>query len=1150
MSEGNAQGTRRDLTFGIAAELVAAGFADAQEIGRGAFGIVYQCAESALDRAVAVKVLDSAVDDQDRTRFLREQRALAKFSTHPNIVQVLTTDTTVTGRPFIVMPLHRRGSLEARIRADGPLPWQEVLSVGVKLAGALATAHACGVIHRDVNPANVLITDYGEPQLADFGIARVGGAFETATGLIAGTPAYTAPEVVRGEPPTVSSDIYGLGATLFTILTGHAAFERRAGESMVAQFVRMTAEPVPDLRSAGVPAMVCTVLEAAMATDPADRPATAQDFGERLRTVQFSCGLPLDTMAAPAQDGSVETMSAVGGQPIPPTTTTAATALHPQPTPTTRYRPPTTLRRLVDRPRLLETLQEGQSSRLVLIHGPAGFGKSTLAAQWAHALDADGVRVAWLAIAEDDNNVVWFLSHLVEAIRQARPALAIELTQILEEGSSPAAPQVMAALINEIHDSGQPVAVVIDDWHQVTSPATLAAMEFLLDNGCHHLRLIVTSRTRTGLPLGRMSVQDELVEIDESALRFDSGETADFLVGVKRLHLSDADLDRLRESTEGWVAALQLASLSLRGKENPEEYLDQISGQHYAIGEYLMENVVGALEPTMLDFVTRTAVTDTICGDLAQTLTGVQSGQERLEEVRRRDLFLRSVDDELRWFRYHGLFADFLRRKLIQQHPGLLEQLHLTASTWFARHEMLTEAVDHALAAGAAQQAKQLVQECADTLIEDSRMATFLGLVAKLPAAITVADPRLQLSVAWANISLQRPTATRTALDRVDAALATAAPDDPVNADLRIQADVARAAEHLVTDRFKDFPDAAAARLQQPVRPFFANVAATTAAAAAFYRFDFAGARRWHAWAAPYRTRANGPAGVVYGACIAGKAAAEQLDIAEAEAIFRSALTLARNTSSRSHATRLASGLLGELLYQKGQCIEAAELLAPGPGVEAGAMEFLVAAYGTGARLAAVRGDLDAARQRLDEGQTVAEKLALPRLSARILNERVQLGLPITDEDRHTLEHLPAYRRQPNHTLAVTAELTYDSAIRLLLSQQSPDAAAHAVADAERIVAEIHTQPRPRALLQAQLLYGGCLCAAGRTDQAIACLAPALSRCAELGLVRVAVDSGPAIAPVVETLLDAPEGPGRPPRPFLRQVLNEIDEIGGRRYHE
>ncbi|MET8877099.1 protein kinase [Nocardia sp. NPDC004604] len=1150
MSEGNAEGTQRDLTFGIAADLAAAGLADAREIGRGAFGVVYRCTDSALDRDVAVKVLGSTVDDEDRTRFLREQRALGKFSTHPNIVQVLTTDVTPTGRPFIVMPFHPRGSLDARIRADGPLSWQEVLAVGVKLAGALATAHACDVVHRDVNPANVLISDYGEPQLADFGIARVGGAFETAAGVVAGTPAYMAPEVIRGEPPTVRSDIYGLGATLFAALTGHAAFERQAGESMMAQFVRITSEPVPDLRSAGVPAMVCTVLEAAMAIEPADRPATAREFGERFRTVQFSCGLPVDTMPAPEHDEPVETVSVAGRQPISRTMSTAATALRPQSAPTTRFRPPTTLRRLVDRPRLLEILREGQSRRLVLIHGPAGFGKSSLAAQWAHALEADGVRAAWLVIAEDDNNVVWFLSHLVEAIRQVRPTLAIELTQILEEHSASAAQQVMTALINEIHDSAEPIAVVIDDWHQVDSPATLAAMEFLLDNGSHHLRWIVTSRTRTGLPLGRMSVQDELVEIDETALRFDSGETTDFLVGAKRLHLSDADVDRLRESTEGWVAALQLASLSLRGKKDPGDYLDQITGQHYAIGEYLMENVVGELEPTMLDFVMRTAVTDTICGDLAEALTGVRSGQEQLEEVRRRDLFLRGVDDELRWFRYHALFADFLRRRMVRQHPGLLEQLHLTASTWFAEHERLTEAVDHALAAGAAEQAKQLVQEHADTLIEDSRMATFLGLVKKLPGEITVADPRLQLSVAWANISLQRPAASRTALDRVDAALATAAPDDTGTAELRIQADVTRTAEYLVTDRFKDFPDAAVAWLQQPVSPFLASVAATTAEAAAYHRFDFAGARRWHAWAEPYRTRIKGLAGVVYGACIAGQAAAEQLDIAGAEELFRSAFALARNSGSHSHATRLASGLLGELLYQKGKYAEAAQLLASSHGIETGAVEFLVATYGTGARLAAVRGDVEAARRRLDEGQTVAERIALPRLTARLLNERVRLGLPITDEDRHMLEHLPTYQRQPNHPLAVTAELTHESAIRLLLAQQSPAAAERAAAAAEQIVAEIRTQPRPRALLQTQLLYGGCLSVAGRTDQAIACLTPALSRCAELGLVRMAVDSAPAIGPVVETLLAAAEAPGLPPRLFLRQILNEIDGISERTHHE
>ncbi|MFD0360940.1 protein kinase [Nocardia sp. GCM10030253] len=1136
MSDDGIEGTQRDLRFGIAAELAEAGFDDAREVGRGGFGVVYRCIEHALDRAVAVKVLSTEVDVDGRARFLREQRALGRFSGHPNVVQVLRADITATGRPFIVMPFHRRGSLDSRIRTTGPVPWQEVLSIGVKLAGALASAHAVGVVHRDVNPGNVLLTDYGEPQLADFGIARIGDMFETATGLVAGTPAYTAPEVLKGAPPSAASDVYGLGATLFCLLTGHAAFARRNGESMVAQFVRITSEPVPDLQAQGVPPLLHAAIEIAMAPDPADRPASARDFGERLRNLQFACGLPVDTLAVPI--GAEATASATAHA-VSRTSQTPVTAAS---TPTTRYRPRTSPHRLVERPALLRLLRDGQSRRLVLIHAPAGFGKSTLATQWADILEADGLSVTWLTVDTDDDNVVWFLSHLVEAVRHVRPTLAAELAQILEERASDAARHVMTMLINEIHAHGETVAVVIEDWHLITSPATIAAMEFLLDNGCHHLRMIITSRNRTGLPLGRMRVQDELVEIDEGQLRFDTAETARFLAGVEGVELDASEIDNLCESTEGWVAALQLTALSLRGKDRPGKYLDQISGQHYTIGEYLMENVVAALDPPVLDFLMRTTVTATICGDLAAVLAEVPSGQQMLEDLYEQDLFLRSVDGDLRWFRYHGLFADYLRRRLIRQHPGLIEQLHATASTWFAAHDMLAEAVDHALAAGTPDRAVRLIEEHADELLENARMATLLGLVAKLPTSLGIDNPRLQLAIAWATIALQRTPATRTALERVDSAIASLPADDALGTDLRAEAAVARAADSMVMDRCAELPDDVTARLQAPIRPFLANALAATASAIALCRFDFEGAARWHEWAAPYRTRTTGPFGAVYSHCIAGLAAFDRLDIVDAEASYRTALRLALETGTQSHATRQSSALLGDLLYETGQFVEAEELLAPWPGMEGGTIEVLLAVYGTGARLAALRGDLDTAEARLDEGQRIADHLMQPRVAARILNERVRQDLPIPEADREKLEHLPTYRRQPDAILAVTSELAQDSAVRLLLAQNSVASIRSATARAEQLVRVIESQQRPRALLHAQLLYNCCLSASGRSDTAAALLAPLLRRCAELGLVRTVVDSGPAIAPVLETLSKASDEKTRPPGLFLRQVLAAIDQ--------
>ncbi|MGQ4615611.1 protein kinase domain-containing protein [Nocardia sp. R7R-8] len=1126
--------TKPDLGTRIEAELAAAGFGDAQEIGRGGFGVVYRCVENFLDRVVAVKVLDSEVTDEERSRFLREQRSMGSFAAHPHIVQVLHAELTASGRAYLVMPFHSRGSLLERIRADGPLPWEEVLSVGVKIAGALATAHIRGTVHRDVNPDNILLTDYGEPQLSDFGIACMVDGFVSADGFVAGTPAFIAPEVLQGAEPAPSGDIYSLGATLFCLLTGRAAFERQHGESLVAQFVRITCQPVPDLRGDGVPASLCAAIESAMATNPAERPVTAQAFGEVLRNVQYSAGLAVDSMMLPAE---VQIPRAEASKPRRPETGgELARAL--VPTPSTRYRPPTASRPPVQRRHLLDTLRDGGPRRLVLIHGPAGFGKSTLASEWADVLVSQGVRVGWLSVDSDDNNVIWFLSHLIEAVRRAFPEVATGLTAMLEERSGDAVQQVMATVIDEIHRNDQPVAVVVDDWHRVTSPTAIEAMEFLLDRGCHHLRMVITSRSRKGLPLGRMRVRDELIEIDEVALRFDDDEAAAFLADIDGLSLTPEEVNRLRESTEGWAAALQLASLSLRGQKDPGAYISRVSGRNFAIGEYLMENVIGRLEPEVIEFLMRTAVSDRICGDLAELLTGVPSGQEMLEEIRQRDLFLRGLDDDLQWFRYHGLFADFLRRTLIRRHPGLLEELHLVSSEWFAMHGFLAEAVDHALSADAADRAITLVEDHAEELLLLSRNATFSGLAAKLPESLTNLAPRLQIQTAWADITVQRPTEASAALDRAEALLAAASADGEAALEIML----ARTAIALITDHPARIPDQLAALADRQPRPFLAQALALTTMMAALYRFDFVETDRWHQWLQPYRPLAQGPFALMHADCFAGMAAAERLDVEAAETLYRNALQLALKTGSQSHATRLASSLLGELLYEKGQFIEAEQLIETGMHLEGGMVDYPLAAYGTGVRLAAVRGELAAVEQRLEEGADMAAELRLPRLAARIVNERVRLGLPISDGEREALENLGPFVEQTTRGLALAAELEQDSAIRLLLSEGSAESADRARRRAERLVRRIARQQRPRALLHAQLLYGCCLAATGKTAQATSMLHSALDRCAEQGLVRVVVDSGRRLLPIIEMVYSKTTRISGPTRPFLRQVLAEFEQ--------
>ena len=1090
----------------VRAELRSAGFVDPEEIGRGGFGAVYRCGQPELDRTVAVKVLTSHMDPDNLERFLREQRAMGRLSGHPHIVTMMQVGTTDSGRPYIVMQYHPKGSLHERIRQRGVLDWAASLRLGVRISGALEAAHRAGTLHRDVKPANILLTDYGEPQLTDFGIARIVGGFQTSVGAVAGSPGFTAPELLRGVRPTAASDVYGLGATLFCTLTGHAAFERHSGEEVFAHFLRLTTEPVADLRQGEVPDDVCRLVGRAMATDPAGRPATAAEFGEELRAAQRRHQLTVDDMALPGDIEAAPAQSETGpatGAYVPSIVTPTPTT---PPAPAAKYRPPTPAGALVPRDRLITALRADRPRRLTLIQAPSGFGKSTLAAQWLDVLSDEGIEVAWLTVDEDDDNPVWFLSHLIESIRRIRPTLADDLGQVLAAHLDEAARYVLTALLDRIDAGTGDVALVIDDWHRVTGDESVAALAFLLENAGERLRVIVTSRSRSGLPLGRLRVRDELVVIDATALRFDATESRSLLVDVGQLRLAGPQVEALAATTDGWVAALQLAALSLRGGTDPAQLIGHLSG-HDDIGEFLAANVLDALEPELLEFLLLTAITERTCGSLASALAGVRRGQAMLEQVEARGLFLQRVGADRTWFRYHHLFRDYLRARLERDRAEEVDRLHRVASDWFAEHDMLNEAVDHALAAGDPDRAVELVEQDETDLLERGEMTTLLGIVAKLPEQLAVARGRIQLVTAWANALLQRPAETGTALTRFHTALERSDLPDTERADLRAEADVLRSVGEVFADRLAAVDALTADALSRPqslpIR--VAGAAANVAMIAATLRFDYPAALRWQEFAGPYHAR-MGPYVAIYGHCFTGIAYREQLDLPAAEEAFHQAVELAIATlGPYSHAARLAGALLGELRYETGELEEAARLLDESDqlGTAGGGVDFMIARYVIGARARSALGDRVTAAQRLTAGQRVATDLDLPRLAARIANERIRSGI---DPELVDAEHL--LRPHSGGLGTATAEIEEDSAIRLLLGSSDGDREA-ACTRAAALVGAIDAGRRPLAAMRANLLLAGCLATLHRDDEARTVLLPAAARCAELGLRRLLADEGP-----------------------------------------
>ncbi|OBH79960.1 LuxR family transcriptional regulator [Mycobacterium scrofulaceum] len=801
----------------------------------------------------------------------------------------------------------------------------------------------------------------------------------------------------------------------------------------------------------------------------------------------------------------------------------------------TRVRPPAYDDGLVSRVRLIELLRSGRTKRLALIHAPAGFGKTTLAVQWQRVLQADGVPVAWLSLDRDDNDVVSFLAHLIEAVRRVEPALAADLSGLLEQHTGNARRYVLSELVNRIAEQRRPLAIVLDDWHLIESTDTEAALEFLLDVGSDNLHLIITSRTR-GPAVAKLKVRNQVTEVDTAQLRFDQDESAAFF-GLNALGLNDDDVRRLWASTDGWVAALQLATLSLRGCDDPSALISSFSGRHRSIADYLAQNVLNALPPELLDVLLTTSISDRICGDLARALSGQPRGQSILEELERRNMFLRPLDDDREWFRYHHLFADHLRRRLECDHPERVAGLHRTASRWFAEHGLLGEAVTHALAAGDADAAVDLVERHAMSLVEHSRMATLLGLVNKLPKGLLPSRPNLQIAIAWAHCLLHQASDVHVALNHVRAAASSDA--DDVGAGVLGEADVVQAC----TDVYGDRIDRAAALVapylveNPPYRPFLVAVSANIRTFVDIHTFAYETAQTRQRWANPYHETAGGPFAGVYGRCFAGLAAFGQLDLPTAENRYTEALALAQNEAGpRSHAARLAGALLGRIHYERNE-IDTAEVLLEQChelGAESGVVDFMITTYRTLARIKVLRGDIDEALCLLDEGYVAAEQLCLSRLSAALDNEctRLHLALGDTGRAREILE-----RR--GHDVAGGMDGIAMATRHYRLGMRAQIACVEGNFDAAR---DLLSRMRHESTA-AGWRYGAAVSTielarvdflTGDKEAAAEMLVPALLDGARAGLLRTIVDAGPEILKIIAELRDASRTRRWPPK--LAQV--------------
>jgi LuxR family maltose regulon positive regulatory protein len=412
----------------------------------------------------------------------------------------------------------------------------------------------------------------------------------------------------------------------------------------------------------------------------------------------------------------------------------------------TKLHPPRPRPQLVPRSHLVERLQQGAAGTLTLLSAPAGFGKTTLLAQWRAATRAP---VAWLSLEPEDNESTRFLTYLIAALQTLDPHLGAR-AQALLGFPQPAEPAtVLALLINDLIGwQGEDFALVLDDYHVITAEPIHRALTHLVEHQPSQMHLIIATRSDPPLPLARLRAGGQLTELRAAELRFGAAEAGAFLAEVMGLHLSQEDVTTLQARAEGWIAGLQLAALSLQGKADIASALLAFSGSHRFVLDYLSEEVLSRQPAEVQTFLLQTSVLERLSGSLCDAVTGSQESQAMLETLDRANLFVVALDDVRGWYRYHHLFADLLRSRLSQAMPASLPELHRRASRWHEEHDLVLEAVHHAIRVPDPARTTHLIEAHRHALALHGQAHTVLHWLHAFPEELIQKHPSLCLSQA------------------------------------------------------------------------------------------------------------------------------------------------------------------------------------------------------------------------------------------------------------------------------------------------------------------------------------------------------------------------------------------------------------------
>lgn len=799
------------------------------------------------------------------------------------------------------------------------------------------------------------------------------------------------------------------------------------------------------------------------------------------------------------------------------------------------------------RARLLAKLDEGMAGDLVLVCTPAGFGKTTLVADWARS---GKWSVAWLSIDSDDNDPVRFWRYVVGALGRVSAGLGGDVLSLLGPPNVASSHGVATALIKELEAVPDEVAVVLDDYHAIESVAIHDSLAFLLAHLPPQVHLIIASRSDPPLPLARFRASGRLAELRGADLRFTLEESAALLQDVWGLDVSPEAIATLDARTEGWAVGLQLAALSLQGTHDSEAFLSAFTGTHRFVLDYLSEEVLGRQPEQVRAFLLQTSILERMSGSLCDTVTGGGDSQAMLEELERANLFTVSLDEGRRWWRFHHLFRDLLQARLQQSHPELVSELHRRAADWYEQHGIIHDAIRHRLGSGNAPGAARLVEQHLDETLRRGEEVIVRRWLSALPEEAVKAVPTLCLAQSLMEFHLGHFHSVERLLEHAERAfdprLELQGPGVPTSGGLvaKIPAAISLLRAELAAGRGDSTGTAGFARSA------LADMADVEK-----------GPRFWAHWL------------VAFSDWIGGRLEVAERAFAEVLAEGRAAPNLYPLMSTGSTLARVqrARGKLGAALrtYQDGLrfATEGGRLSAyhagePHVGIAqvlyernelARALEHVTEGIKLCRQVMVLRerdrglctlgwihqamGDADAAREAMDEACRMYPTTGVASLFNPAPAERARLLLAqgrVDEVARWTEER----GLTEDGEISYPRERDYLVLARVLLARSEPDRALGLL---DRLDALADSEGRTGSVIEIRALRARALHAAGDHEGALIVLADALSLARPEGYVRVFADEGPPMAALMRSLIRA-RGRGRvvPASGAAQEHLNRV----------